>query len=171
MRVRERRNGTGMNTVRVVAVSLAVIVPAMLLGASLYDTVVLAPNLQGAPASIEHARGFLHITNPGMLFRVLSPLTQVCLLVALILVWKADPVARWRLASALVLAVIADVITFTFHYPRNAILFQEPMTRTPQEYERIAAEWAAGNYVRVVLVVAVVLLAMTSLIHLVRRTS
>jgi hypothetical protein len=59
-----------MNMLRLVSVSIAVIVSAMLLGASVCDSVVLAPNFRGAPASLEHARGGMHATNPDTLFRV-----------------------------------------------------------------------------------------------------
>jgi hypothetical protein len=31
--------------------------------------------------------------------------------------------ARWLLAAALVALALADVITFSFHYPRNEVLF------------------------------------------------
>jgi hypothetical protein len=95
----------------------------MLLGAGLYESVVLAPNLQGAPSSLEHARGFYHATNPGMFFRVLSPGTQIFLLLAQVCNWAPAPLTRWRLAGALVLAILGDVITFKLHYPRNTILF------------------------------------------------
>lgn len=160
-----------VNTIRIVAVALAVVVSAMLLGASVYDSVVLAPNLQGAPASLEHARGFMHVTNPGTLFRVLSPANQLCLLLALICCWKPDRTARWSLAAALVLGIAGDIVTFQFHYPRNEILFRAPLTTPPAEFDRVAAEWATGNYVRIVMVSAAVLLAMWSLIRVARRTA
>jgi hypothetical protein len=51
----------------------ALVVSAMLLGAGVYESAVVAPNFQGAPTSLEHARGFYHATNPGTFFRVLSP--------------------------------------------------------------------------------------------------
>src|SRR5438105_2425208 len=108
-----------MKTSKVTIVGVALVAAATLLGAGLYDQVVLAPNLLGAPASLEHARGFMHSTNPGNLFRVLSPATQILLLLAPVLNWKPAVVARWRLVCAFLLAILGDVITFTWHYPRN----------------------------------------------------
>jgi uncharacterized membrane protein len=143
----------------------------MLLGAAVYESVVLAPNLQGAPASLEHARGFYHVTNPGVFFRVLSPATQLFLLVALVCNWKPTPGTRWRLAGALVLAILGDVITFTFHYPRNAILFSAPLTNTSADLDRVAEEWAMGNYVRIVLILTAVLLVVASIIRIARETA
>jgi hypothetical protein len=96
---------------RLLSATIVLVVSGVLLGAGVYESVVLAPNLQGAPTSLEHARGFYHVTNPGVFFRVVSPATQLFLLVALVCNWKA-PGTRWRLAGALVLAILADVITF-----------------------------------------------------------
>jgi hypothetical protein len=94
-------------TLRLVSAAVALVVSAVLLGAGIYESVVLAPNLQGAPISLEHARGFYHVTNPGAFFRVVSPATQLFLLLALICNWK-PPVTRWSLAGALALAILVD---------------------------------------------------------------
>jgi NADH:ubiquinone oxidoreductase subunit 6 (subunit J) len=81
------------------------------------------------------------------------------------------PFTRWRLAGALALAILADVITFKFHYPRNAILFIAPLTNAPADLNRVAAEWATGNYVRIAVLVIVVVLAMASMIRIARETT
>ena len=70
--------------IRLVSTAIALVASAMLLGAGVYESVVVAPNFHGAPASLQHARGFYHATNPGMLFRVLSPALQLSLLLALL---------------------------------------------------------------------------------------
>jgi hypothetical protein len=156
---------------RLVSVGIALVVSAMLLGAAVYESVVLAPNLQGAPTSLEHARGFYHVTNPGVFFRVLSPATQLFLLVALVCNWRPTPSTRWRLAGALALAILADVITFQFHYPRNAILFTAPLTSASADLNRVAAQWAMGNYVRIVLILTAALLGMASMIRIARESA
>jgi len=155
---------------RLVLVAGAVVLSAMLLGAGVYESVAVAPNFQGAPASLEHARGFYHATNPGMFFRVLSPAVQIFLLLALVCNWKPAG-TRWRLAGALALALLTDVITFRFHYPRNTILFSTPLTNPPANFDRVAAEWATGNYVRIAVVLTVVVLVMVSTIRLARQTA
>lgn len=156
---------------RLVSTAIALVVSAMLLGAGVYESVVLAPNLQGAPTSLEHARGFYHVTNPGVFFRVVSPTTQLFLLLALVCNWKPTPITRWRLAGALLLAILADLITFKFHYPRNAILFLNPLTGPAADLDRVATEWATGNYVRIALILAAVVLVMASMIRIVRDTT
>jgi hypothetical protein len=156
---------------RLVSAAVALLASAMLLGAGVYESVVVAPNFPGAPASLEHARGFYHATNPGMLFRVLSPALQLSLLLALLCNWRPVAATRWRLAAALALAIVSDVITFAFHYPRNAILFSAPLTATPADLDRVATEWAMGNYVRIAVVLATVILALASLVRISRDTA
>jgi len=43
---------------RLLSAAFVLVVSGILLGAGVYESVVLAPNLQGAPTSLEHARGF-----------------------------------------------------------------------------------------------------------------
>jgi hypothetical protein len=50
--------------IRLVSTAIALVASAMLLGAGVYESVVVAPNFHGAPASLQHARGFYHATNP-----------------------------------------------------------------------------------------------------------
>jgi len=156
-------------SLRLASVAIALVLSAMLLGAGIYESVAVAPNFQGAPTSLEHARGFYHATNPGMFFRVLSPAVQLFILVALVCNWRR-PATRWRLAGALALAILADVITFKFHYPRNAILFNAPLTN-PTDLDRVGAEWATGNYVRIAVVLMMVVLVMASMIRIARETA
>jgi len=143
----------------------------MLLGTGVYESVVVAPNLQGAPSSLEHARGFYHATNPGMFFRVLAPGTQLFLLLALVCNWAPIPLTRWRLAGALALAILSDLITFKFHYPRNTILFSGSLTLPAADLDRVAREWALGNYVRIALIFTAVVLVMVSMIRIARDTA
>ena len=142
-----------MATLRLVLIVLGLFALSALLGASLYDQVVLAPNLQGGPADLEHGRLFLSRANPGTLFRVLSPATQLLLLAALIAAWRLQQ-CRWLLLGALIAILLADVITFTFHYPRNHMLLGSPLTTDPALLATAAREWAWGNLVRIALVIA-----------------
>jgi hypothetical protein len=125
----------------------------------------------GAPASLQHARGFYHATNPGMLFRVSSPVLQLSLLLALLCNWRPVAATRWRLAAALALALVSDLITFAFHYPRNTILFTAPLTATPADLDRVATEWAMGNYPRIAVVLTTVILVLASLVRISRDTA
>ena len=118
-----------MVTLQLVATSLASLGVSGLFGASLYDAVVLAPNFKGGPATLEHGRLFMVNATPANLFRVLSPTTQVLLLVAVVANWSG-PERRWPLIGALVALVLCDVITFTYHYPRLRIMVEAPAQRS-----------------------------------------
>src|SRR5258707_3259727 len=168
-----RNSGEGslrMN-LRLLVVAIALVFSAMLLGTGLYQNVVDAPNYMGAPASLEHARGFYHATNPGMFFRWMVPATQLFLLLSLVVNWKPAPGTRWTLAGALVFLVLTDVITFRFHYPRNDILFVAPLTQSAAYYDGIVREWAIGNYARLALILAAVVLAMVPMIGMARGST
>lgn len=156
---------------RMISTAIALALSAMLLGAGVYESVVVAPNLQGAPSSLEHARGYYHATNPGMFFRVLSPGTQIFLLLALVCNWVPVPLTRWRLAAALALAILGDVVTFKFHYPRNTILFSGPLTWPAADLDRVAREWALGNYLRIAVILTAMVLVMVSMIRIARDTA
>jgi len=157
--------------IRLVSTAIALVASAMLLGAGVYEPVVVTPNFHGAPASLQHARGFYHATNPGMLFRVLSPALQLSFLLALLCNWRRVAATRWRLAAALALAIVCEVISFAFHYPRNTILFSAALTATPADLDRVATEWAMGNYVRIAVVLTTVILVIASLVRISRDTA
>jgi uncharacterized membrane protein len=141
-----------------VLATLALVGIASLLGATIYEAVVMAPNYErDIPTSIDLARRFLRRTTPAHYFRILTPVTQVVLLAGVVASWRLAP-ARWGLATALGILVLTDVITFTFHYPRLAVLFKAPMPDDPERLRRAAREWSVGNYVRAALL-AVALLA------------
>lgn len=133
---------------------------ALLLGATLYESVVMAPNFErDVPASIAIARQFLARTTPAHYFRILMPVTQLLLLAGIVASWQRAG-ARWGLGTALGILVLLDVITFSFHYPRLAIMFKGPMLDDPARLRRAAREWSQGNYVRLVLLVIAFLAAL-----------
>jgi hypothetical protein len=154
-----------MSKIKEPLLCLATIFLGALLGGSLYDSIVMAPNYRvGIPQSLEHVRQFMAAANPGSFFRVISPLTQLSILISLILGWRRPAGRKWWLIAALLLSIAGDVLTFTFHYPRNAILFHDPLHTPPEILERAASEWAYGNYVRIMLVGAALICALKALL-------
>jgi hypothetical protein len=143
-----------------VLANVGAVAVALLLGATLYEAVVMAPNYErDIPESIEAARRFLKRTTPAHFFRVMTPLTQILLLGGAIASWPVPP-ARWLLLLALGIMLLTDVVTFTFHYPRLAVMFKEPMPGDPERLRRAAREWAVGNLVRAFLLVVAMLAAL-----------
>jgi hypothetical protein len=82
---------------------------------------------------------------PASFFRALAPASQVLTLMALVATWRSTRV-RWPLLIALAALVVADVVTFTYHYPGNAIMFSAPLTVDPERLEAVAREWQTANY-------------------------
>lgn len=143
---------------------LALLASGMLLGGAMYDAVVFAPNLRGGPTALEHGRQFMAAATPARLFRALSPASQLLALVSMGLAWP-DPASRWPLLGAFIALVACDAITFKFHYPRNRLLFTAPLAADPAALDRAAREWAAGNRLRVVLVLIAWLAILTALLR------
>jgi len=85
--------------------------------------------------------------------------------------WRPVAATRWRLAAALALVIVCDVIIFAFHYPRNSIVFSAPLTAKPADLDRVATEWAMGNYVRIAVVLTTVILVFVSLVRISRDTA
>ena len=142
-----------MSTLKQLVLVLALLALAAVFGASLYQSTIEAPNFNAnIPDSLEHYRQFMSVTNPGNYFRVVAPAAQILVLLSLILNWKSS--LRWWLVAALVLIVSGDVITFTIHYPRNALMFVAPMTVPVDVLKKAAAEWMFWNHVRTALVVS-----------------
>ena len=100
------------------------------------------------PQSIEAARQYFKSANPGDFFRIFSPINQVLGLVVLILFWKTHPGSRLYLGVALVIYVLGDVITFTYFYPRNDIMFKTASLTDIDTIKKVWQEWNSMNWVR-----------------------
>ena len=156
-----------MVTLQLVVTGLAFLGLSSLFGASLYDTVVMAPNLKSGPAGLEHGRLFMGNATPANLFRVLSPMTQVLLLAAVVANWSG-PERRWPLIGALLALVLVDVITFAYHYPRLRVMFTAPLTIPSERLALAAKQWTRGNYVRVALLLGSWCATLVALMRLVQ---
>lgn len=139
----------------------------MLLGATIYESAVMAPNYVRGTTALKHIRAFFVASNPAKYFRPFSAITQILLLISVVfsfLINSSD--ARWYLLASFAGLVITDIITFTVHYPRNRVLFVDQLDRPAGEYEKIAREWAAWNMVRIVLLVIAGLASFVALVKL-----
>jgi len=136
--------------------TLSLIAVALLLGATAYEAVVMAPNYErDVPASLALARQFLQRTTPAHYFRVVSPLAQILALLTVIAGWNRP--GRWAFVVAFGVLVAADGLTFAFHYPRLAIMFKSDGPQDPARAARAAREWAVGNWVRGAMLVVALL--------------
>jgi len=141
--------------------SVAIIAAAIVLGANVYTSVVDAPNWgANAPQGFEAARRYMAVRDPGDFFRVFSPAAQIAMLAAVIVCWPLKQ-ARWLAVAALAAGVAADAMTFVYFYPRNDIMFVNPLDIGAAQ--RAWSEWSAMNHVRSALVLAAVVLLMQAL--------
>lgn len=132
----------------------------LLFGGGIYESVVVSPNYRAnLPYSLQHLREFMQVVTPANLFRVASPVTMLALLLTVIVSWSSLP-GRWWFLSALVALILADTITYTFHYPRNKVLFIDPLNPNTELLQKLADEWAMGNLIRIILMgIAIVAVA------------
>lgn len=147
---------------------LAVIVIGGVLGANVYTSVVDARNWgSNIPTSLNAARTYFSVANPGSFFRIASPLAQVLSLLALILCWNV-PGARLLAGIAVAANATGDVLTFAYFYPRNDIMFINPMS------DEAAAHawrgWAAMNQLRSAVVLTALLAELGTLTRVAQIT-
>lgn len=112
---------------------------------SLIDAVSWGNNI---PASIQTARDYFKTTNPGNFYRVYSPVNQVLTLLALIVCWKSNKQTRMYIALALLCAVLSDVFTYLYFYPRNEIMFNSPINENLDKIKTAWSQWSSMNWVR-----------------------
>ncbi len=134
-----------------VCLTAAAVLVAAILGASAYEQIVVSYSWQARPEdAVGHYRALGTIVTPARFFRRLAPMSQITLVVSVI--WSAlTGVALVWTGVAIAAMALADVITFTFHYPRNRALFLDPMLPAAR-LDAVAREWRRGNLVRVALV-------------------
>ena len=141
----------------------AILLLAGVLMPNVYTSVVDAPNWGSSiPASMDAAKHYFTVANPGTYFRIFSPAAQIAALLSLILCWKYGWLVRGLIAAALVLAVSTDVLTFAYFYPRNEIMFG-PAQHPNDVLQNAWNGWTAMNHVRSALALTAVLCELAAL--------
>ena len=136
-------------TLRKLSLALAISLAAGLLFVNIYTSVVDARNWgANIPASIQTARDYFKTANPGAFFRIFSPANQAAGLLALVLCWRAGKKVRIYCAIALVCAVVLDLFTFAYFYPRNDIMFKSPIDTNLDAIKAAWEQWSAMNWLR-----------------------
>jgi hypothetical protein len=130
--------------IRLILLGLSAAIAAGLLFVNIYNSLVDAPNWGAdVPNSILAARNYFIAANPGNFFRIFSPANQVVALIAVVICWKTN---RYLALATLATAVLLDVMTFAYFYPRNEIMFTAALD---ENAVRMAwQEWSSMNWVR-----------------------
>jgi len=128
---------------------LATSFAAGLLFINLYNSMIDAVNWgSNIPTSIQTARDYFKTVNPGDFFRVFTPMNQVLALLALIVCWKAGKSVRLYCGVALLFSLAVDVMTFGFFYPRNDIMFINPIQGNIDAIKTAWSQWSSVNWIR-----------------------
>ncbi|MEO8117492.1 MAG: DUF1772 domain-containing protein [Bacteroidota bacterium] len=133
-----------------------IIVASGILFTNIYNSLVDARSWAFLfPESVETARLYFKNVNPGIFYRLFSPILQALGLVCVILFWKGNKRARLYLIIALIIYVLADIFTFAYFYPRNDIIFFQTAIEGNTEKIKVAIhEWAFANWIRSLIVLA-----------------
>ncbi|MDP8952799.1 MAG: hypothetical protein M3N18_11295 [Actinomycetota bacterium] len=153
------------------AVSLTYLWALMiLLGAILFDTLVLYPNIfHDVPRSLDTAMGFMVVRGPGDFFPSLGFLSWLTGIGALILSWRVKSARYWILGSLIVM-VCQGLVSMAFFWPRNTIMFEEGTAVHSVAYlQQTAQEFQTGHWLRVALNAAASALSFVGFLKLYRH--
>ena len=117
--------------------------------ANIYNSIVNAANWESnIPYSITATKEFFVVANPGTFFKIIDPTNLLLIVVALIIFWNRSRSIRWYLGVALLCYVSSMVLTFTYFYPRNEIMFLSATLPDEQTLRKAASEWGRMNWIR-----------------------
>lgn len=116
---------------------------------NIYNSIVNAANWESnVPQSITATKDFFVVANPGTFFKLIDPTNLILILLAFVLLWKTSTTIRLYLGVALLCYVSSMVLTFTYFYPRNEIMFLSEQLPDTETLKRVATEWGNMNWVR-----------------------
>lgn len=119
-----------------------------------YNSIVNAANWESnIPHSITATRDFFIVANPGTFFQVVDPANMLLVVLALILFWKRSSI-RLFLGIALLCYISSMILTFTYFYPRNDVMFTSEQLPAIETLKKAATEWGRMGWVRCLLSLA-----------------
>ncbi|TWF80351.1 uncharacterized protein DUF1772 [Pseudonocardia hierapolitana] len=164
-----------MSRTRWTTVALIVLVWASMMsfGGVAAETVMLYPNIFGdAPASLDRAREFLVAGGPSDYFPPLGATVVLTCLAATAFTWREPRLRWWIVAAAAVFIACEFLFSVLFFWPRNEIMFVDPVgTHSPEYLRQVAQEFVAGHWVRLAGGAVTSALAFTALLRWVGRTA
>ncbi len=116
---------------------------------NIYNSIVNAANWESnVPNSITATKDFFVVANPGTFFQLIDPTNLILIVLALILFWKKSTSIRLYLGIALLCYISSMILTFTYFYPRNEIMFLSEQLPDTETLKKVASEWGRMNWVR-----------------------
>jgi uncharacterized membrane protein len=114
-----------------------------------YNSIVNAANWESnIPQSITATRDFFVVANPGTFFKLIDPTNTLLAVLALILFWKNPTSIRLYLGIAILCYISSMILTFTYFYPRNEIMFLSEQLPNTEALKKAAFEWGRMGWVR-----------------------
>lgn len=142
-----------------------------LLFTNIYNSIVNAANWESnIPHSITTAKDFFAVANPGTFFQLIDPTNMILIALALILFWKKSSFIRLYLGVALVCYISSMILTFTYFYPRNEIMFLSKQLPDTETLKRAASQWGSMNWVRSLIWLAGLICSFLALDNAISRT-
>lgn len=115
----------------------------------LFNSIVNAANWEShIPQSITATKNFFVVANPGTFFKMIDPANLILVVLALILFWKVSPSVRLYLGIAILCYVSSMILTFTYFYPRNEIMFLSEQLPDTATLKKAAYEWGKMGWIR-----------------------
>ncbi|WP_024873880.1 DUF1772 domain-containing protein [Saccharomonospora piscinae] len=141
-------------------------------GAILGETVMLYPNIfLDPPQSLVRAREFLVAGSPSDFFPPLGLAIIVLGAVAVLATWRR-PGIRWYVAGAAAAYLCCELVfSAVWFWPRNEIMFVDPVgTHSAQFLRTTAEEFVAGHWARLAGGAATAALLFTALVRWLRTS-
>jgi hypothetical protein len=138
-----------LGTTVLIALTWAIMI---MFGAIVAETVLLYPNIfRDPPDSLTMAREFLVAGAPNDLYPPLGLATVATGALAILLTWRERRVRWWLLPAGVVFLCCEFVFSALYFWPRNTIMFVDPIgTHSPDYLRAVAAEFDAAHWVRVI---------------------
>ena len=125
-----------------------IILASGLLFVNVYNSIVDARSWGAAiPQSLQVARQYAFRYNPANFFKYLGPVYLIIVLGNVISLWSISG-SRLYLVIALILAIFTDVLTVSYFFPRNDILFRSGDLNDIAKIRKTWLEWSRMNWVR-----------------------
>lgn len=116
---------------------------------NIYNSIVNAANWESnIPQSIAATKNFFVVANPGTFFKMVDLPNLFLTALALGLFWKRSTSIRLFLGIALLCFISSFILTFTYFYPRNEIMFLSEQLPETETLKTVASEWGRMNWVR-----------------------
>jgi hypothetical protein len=141
-----------LSSLTTVVLAVLAAVATTYFGGIVAETAMLYANIfRDPPESLVLAREFMVAGSPSSFFPPLGLTIILTALVAVALTWRTPGLRWWLVGATAVFVACEFLFSAWFFWPRNTIMFVDPVGTHPDEYLRaVAAEFNAAHWVRVI---------------------